>query len=120
MHKNDIESRVAPPIQTHMLFGARAVARKSLQMAWPFTMSEPYSSARPDEIATTEVDKVKDKSIKRDIPFALRRGTIGPVATALDAAHCALVRRGRGAHPKRGGLGWLDNIFFLPRSAKTL
>ncbi len=31
------------------------------------------------------VDKVKDKSIKRDIPFALRRGSIGQVTThALD------------------------------------
>ena len=39
----------------------------------------------PDEIATAEVDQVKAKSIKRDIPFALRRGTIGQVTThALD------------------------------------
>ncbi len=47
---------------------------------------------RPDEIATAEVDKVKDKSIKRDIPFALRRGTIGQVTThhALDG--CAWLR----------------------------
>jgi hypothetical protein len=46
---------------------------------------------RPDEIAIIEVDKVKDKSIKRDIPFALRRGTIGQVTNqhALDAAQRA-------------------------------
>ncbi len=43
---------------------------------------------RPDEIATAEVDKVKGKSIKRDVQFALRRGTIGQVTTALDAAQC--------------------------------
>jgi hypothetical protein len=43
----------------------------------------------PDEIATAEVDQVKAKSIKRDIPFALRRGTISQVTTALDAAQCA-------------------------------
>jgi hypothetical protein len=35
----------------------------------------------PDEIATAEVDQVKAKSIKRDIPFALRRGTIGQVTS---------------------------------------
>ena len=35
------------------------------------------------------VDKVKDKSIKRDIPLAPRWGTIGLVITALDAAQCA-------------------------------
>jgi hypothetical protein len=29
---------------------------------------------------------VKDKSITRDIPFALRPGTIGQVTTGLDAA----------------------------------
>ncbi len=44
---------------------------------------------RPDEIATAEVDEVKGKSIRRDIPFARRRGTIGQVTTALDAAQCA-------------------------------
>ena len=40
----------------------------------------------PDEIATAAVDQVKAKSIKRDISFALRRGTIGQVTThhALD------------------------------------
>jgi hypothetical protein len=36
------------------------------------------------------VDKAKDKSIKKDIPFALHRGTIGQVTTALDAAQDAL------------------------------
>ena len=46
-------------------------------------------SERPDEIATAEVDKAKDKSIKKDIPFALHRGTIGQVTTALDAAQRA-------------------------------
>jgi hypothetical protein len=45
--------------------------------------------ARARRIATAEVVKVKDKSIKRDIPFALLRGTIGQVTTALDAAQCA-------------------------------
>jgi hypothetical protein len=34
-----------------------------------------------DEIATAEVDKVKDKSIKRDSLFALRRGSISQVTT---------------------------------------
>jgi hypothetical protein len=44
----------------------------------------------PDEIVTAEVDQVKAKSIKRDgHPFVLRRGTIGQVTTALDAAQCA-------------------------------
>ncbi len=61
-------------------------------MAWRTTTSGPRptrSSECPDEIATGEVDQVKAKSIKRDIPFALRRGTIGQVTTALDAAQCA-------------------------------
>jgi hypothetical protein len=51
---------------------------------------------RPDEIATGEVDQVKDKSIKRDIPFALRRGTIGQVTThhALDGYARSARRRG--------------------------
>ena len=40
----------------------------------------------PDETATAEAGMVKDKSITRDIPFALRRGTIGQVTTGLDAA----------------------------------
>jgi hypothetical protein len=50
----------------------------------------------PDEIATGEMEQVKAcKSIKRDdIPFALRRGTIGQVTThhhlALDG--CAWLR----------------------------
>jgi hypothetical protein len=49
---------------------------------------------RPDEIATAEVDKVKDKSIKRDIPFALRRGTIGLVTTPALDGYARPVRRG--------------------------
>ncbi len=50
----------------------------------------------PDEIATAEVDKVKDKSNKRDIPFALGRGTIGQVTThhALDGYARPARRRG--------------------------
>ncbi len=44
---------------------------------------------RPVETATAEVDKVKAKSIKRDIPFAPPRGTIGQVTTAFDVAHSA-------------------------------
>jgi hypothetical protein len=40
----------------------------------------------PDEIATAEVDQVKARASRgTDIPFALRRGTIGQVTThALD------------------------------------
>ncbi len=50
---------------------------------------------RPAEIATAEVDKVKDKSIKRDIPFTLRRGTIGQVTShALDGYARPARRRG--------------------------
>ena len=78
----------------------------------------------PDEIATAEVDQVEAKSIKRDIPFALRRGTIGQVTThhALDG-YARPVR----ARPPRirssslpstdgrraGGLGSLNSFFFL-------
>jgi hypothetical protein len=76
-------------------------------MAWRTTTSGTAPFECPDEIATGEVDQVKAwKSIKRDIPFALRRGTIGQVTThhhhhALDGfawlrlatpAQCALVR----------------------------
>ena len=44
---------------------------------------------RPDETATAEKVEAKAKSIKRDIPFALSRGTIGQVTTAFDVAQCA-------------------------------
>jgi hypothetical protein len=89
----------------------------------------------PDEIATAEVDQVKAKSIKRDIPFALRRGTIGQVTThhhALDGfawlrppsarssaedeellpPH-ALNRRATGGGRRAGGLGSLNSLFLL-------
>jgi hypothetical protein len=44
---------------------------------------------RPDETATAEKVEAKVKSIKRDIPFALPRGTTGQVTTAFDVAQCA-------------------------------
>ncbi len=84
-----------------------------------FTNDEWAPSECPDEIATGEVDQVKAwKSIKRDIPFALRRGTIGQVTThhALDGcawlrlatpAQCALVlpsTDGRRATCRRVGI----------------
>jgi hypothetical protein len=67
-----------------VLFGARTVARKWELVAWrSSTRWAPLE--RPDEIATAEVDKVKNKSIKRDVPFALLRGTIGQVTTPPSA-----------------------------------
>jgi hypothetical protein len=57
-----------------MLFGARTLVDKWAPLE------------RPDEIATAEVDKVNDKSIKWDIPFARRRGTIGPTHTTATPA----------------------------------
>jgi hypothetical protein len=59
-----------------MLFGARTVARKWVA-GGVAVVDKLAPLERPDEVATAEVDKVKDNSIKRDIPFALRRGTIG-------------------------------------------
>ncbi len=60
--------------------------------------------------------------LKKDISFALRRGTIAQVTThqALDDAQRALVRRGRGApcpQKTRRGLGSLDSLllFLLPQ-----
>ncbi len=44
---------------------------------------------RPDKIATAEVDKAKSKNISKDVAFALRRGTIAQVITALDTAQRA-------------------------------
>ena len=64
-------------------------------MAGWMTTSGPRSLERSDEIAPAEVDKVKDKSIKRDIPFALLRGTLGQVTThALDGYARPVRRRG--------------------------
>jgi hypothetical protein len=48
-------------------------------MAYPACCS--VSPPLPNLYETAEVDKVKDKSTKRDIPLALRRGTIGQVTT---------------------------------------
>jgi hypothetical protein len=67
----------------------------------------------PDEIATAEVDQVKAKSIKRDIPFALRRGTIGQVTTALDAAKSAAEDELLALNRRAGGLGSLNSFFLL-------
>ena len=44
---------------------------------------------RPDEIAMAEVDKAKSKNMSKDVSFALRRGTIAHVITALDSAQRA-------------------------------
>jgi hypothetical protein len=46
---------------------------------------------RPDKIATAEVDKgkAKSKNMRKDVSFALRRGTIAQVITALDTAQRA-------------------------------
>ena len=46
---------------------------------------------RPDKIATAEVDKgkAKSKNMSKDVSFALRRGTIAQVITALDTAQRA-------------------------------
>ena len=73
---------------------------------------------RPDEIAAAEVDKVKDKSIKRDILFALRRGSISQVTMpGRRPAKCAAEDK---LALNEAGFGSLDCIFFLPPSAKTL
>ena len=64
-------------------------------MAWRTTTSGLAPFECPDEIATGEVEQVKAKSIKRDIPFALRRGTIAQVTThALDGYAWPARRRG--------------------------
>jgi hypothetical protein len=52
--------------------------------------------------------------LKKDISFALRRGTIAQVTTALDAAQ-------RAVRPQRGEQGSLDSLlFFLLPSTMTL
>ncbi len=55
--------------------------------------------------------------LKKDISFALRRGTIAQVTTALDAAHSAAQDEAR---PQRGGLGSLDSLLFLLPFTNTL
>jgi hypothetical protein len=58
----------------------------------------------------------RPKSIKRDIPFALRRGTIGRVTThALDAAQCAAEDEEEllALNRRAGGLGSLNSFFLL-------
>jgi hypothetical protein len=74
----------------------RSRKRSSQKKRWREGRWAPLE--RPDEIATAEVDKVEDKSIKRDIPIALRRGTIGQVTThhALDGC----VRPARARPPR--------------------
>ena len=61
--------------------------------------------------------------LKKDISFALRRGTIAQVTTALDAAQRAAEDEELLALNRRaGGLGSLDSLlFFLPlRSCSDL
>jgi hypothetical protein len=59
---------------------------------------------RPDEMATAKVDKGKIKSIKRDVPFALRRGTIGQVTTLHALGGYARPARARPPRIRRSSL----------------
>jgi hypothetical protein len=60
--------------------------------------------------------------LKKDISFALRRGTIAQVTTALDAAQRAAEDELLALNRRAGGLGSLDSLlFFLPlRSCSDL
>ncbi len=61
------------------------------------------------------------KKFKEDISFALRRGTIAQVTTALDAAQCAVEDELLALNRRAGVLGSLDSLvlLFLP-STMTL